>query len=93
MITTEEKKLFNEGKLTADQLNIILNRKEELNIPLIFRVLIIVISAILIGIIWLLIIPYYVLGFFLIFNQALHEFDIIMEPYYWIYRCWNNEKL
>jgi hypothetical protein len=57
-----------------------LNTPKKLSIFL--RIPIIVICCILIGLIWILVIPYNLL-YGMWFFVPLHSFDFIMQPYYW----------
>jgi hypothetical protein len=67
-------------------------QKQALNIPVVVRWLIILGSCILIALIWLLIIPWSIL-ITLPTGRFMHEFDCVMQPYYWFDMAWNNERV
>jgi hypothetical protein len=67
-----------------------LQTPQPLNMILPLRILIIIISCILIGLIWICVIPWSLI--FGIWLGPLHSYDSIMEPYYWLDMCWKNKK-
>lgn len=73
-----------------DEKNLNNSETQTLNIPVVVRWLIMAVCCILIAIIWLIQIPWSLLvtlptGYF------LHEFDIIMQPYYWFEMARRND--
>lgn len=69
-----------------------MDKELKLNMPWVIRLLIMFVSSILIGLIWVFIIPYSLL-FGMWFSYPLHGFDFIMQPYYWFEMAKTNKRL
>jgi len=66
-------------------------QKKSLNMPFVIRWLIIIMSSLLVVLIWLSMIPFWIVVT-LPTGRLMHEFDFIMQPYYWIAICYHNKR-